>query len=141
MNLTIFLSLVASACFAANLNSFMSYTAKTVISPFTGKTYVLYDSSSSTTHTEAADVCASYEKNSKLAVLQPESGDIEFLGGFIEVDQPYWIGELTGALSTICSAIYANGAIAIPKKSSTSSSSSSPCHNHLNVLCELTMES
>jgi hypothetical protein len=132
MLLTLLSTAFAFAFFSSFALSAHLQTSKTVISPHTGKTYLFHESENS--YDSAEDICASFPTG-KLASLQPNSGDIEFLGGFIEVDSPYWIGKMTGtALDGACSAIYAAGAIAIPKRLN---SHKSPCENHLKVLCEL----
>ena len=116
----------------------LSHYERIVKSPFTGKTYILYDSRTKVTFYDAKSLCATYP-NGRLASLSASSGDINFLGDCIADDQPHWIAELEGTpLIGACAAIYSAGAIAIPKPPpSTSNKKMSPCHNHFNVLCEI----
>ena len=66
-----------------------------------------------------------------MAFLSPV--DIDYLGQFVEsLEDPYWIGGLENG-SSVCAALYAGGAVAIPKPKTHQNS---PCEVHLNVLCE-----
>lgn len=107
----------------------------TVTSPHTLKTYILYNSRSSTSFASAQTLCPPH---SKLASISPDSGDIDFLGQFIEsLDHPFWIDGSEFNTPIPCVALYAGGAVAIPKPSK---SGQSPCDNHLNFICEATGE-
>lgn len=106
-----------------------------VISPNTLKTFLLHNSHSTSSHTAAQQICAQYP-HGRLAEISAGSGDVEFLGKFVEsLDEPYWIGGLADSpASAPCAAIYSGGAVAIPKPLSKYQS---PCSRELNVLCEI----
>lgn len=128
------LALLISALYAINCAT-VSYSVRQVTSPYTSKTYLLHNSHSTSTHHSAELICHSYP-GARLASLTADSGDIGFLGGLIEsLDEPFWIGDMGGtSANTNCAALFAGGAIAIPKPSSPHKS---PCDALLSVLCEL----
>ena len=106
-----------------------------LVSPYSAKTFLLHNSHSSTKYASARHICSQYP-HGKLAEISAGSGDVEFLGGFVEsLDEPYWIGGLTDSPTAApCAAIYSGGAVAIPKPPSQDQS---PCTRKLNVLCEI----
>ena len=106
-----------------------------IISPYTSKTFLLHNSHSSCTYATAKQICSQYP-HGRLAELDTNSGDVEFIGRYVEsLDEPYWIAGLTDyPSSATCAAIYSGGAVAIPKPLSKHQS---PCSNKLNVLCEI----
>ena len=128
--LAIFAILITSA-----LTANFSYSHRLFISPNTLKTYLLHNTHSSSTYQEAGEICSQYP-HGRLAEITSGSGDVEFLGQFVEsLDEPYWIGGLADSSTTVpCAAIYSGGAVAIPKPSALNQS---PCIQKLNVLCEI----
>ena len=129
--LVVIFSLLSAAAFAANFSS----SHRLVFSPNTSKTFLLFNSHSSSTYEAARAICASYP-NGKLAELAAGTGDVDFLGRYVEsLEEPYWIGGLVDSATSVpCAAIYSGGAVAIPKPSKRNES---PCAQKLNVLCEI----
>lgn len=126
-----FISLVTVLASAANVQ-YTSEATLTVTSPNTLKTYLFYNTRSNTPFSTAQTHCPS---NSKLASISSESGDVDFLGQFIEsLDHPYWIDGSQFNTPMPCVALYAGGAIAIPKPSK---SNQSPCDTRMNFICEI----
>lgn len=138
LNLFFYIFLCTLEAFQAAV---LGHYERSIRSPFTGKTYIFYDSHSKVIFSDAKSICATYP-NGRLASLSPSSGDISFLGGYIADDEPHWIAELEGTplIGGVCAAIYSAGAVAIPKPPATSNqdqSKKSPCQNYFNVLCEI----
>lgn len=132
--LAFFLALLMSSLITNIQSATLAYSVRQVTSPYTSKTYILHNSRSSSSHHAASLICSSYPR-ARLASLSADSGDIGFLGQFIEsLEEPYWIGDMEDSGISSCAALYAGGAIAIPKPTSPHSS---PCDSLLNVLCEL----
>ncbi len=125
------ISLISGFASAANVD-YSTKESLTVTSPHTLKTYLLYNSHSSTTFTAAQTLCPPH---SKLASIPLESGDVDFLGQFIDsLDHPYWIDGSDFSTPVPCTALYAGGAVAIPKPSKTGES---PCDAQMNFICEI----
>ena len=125
-------SVVSSA--SIQLNSQLSGTrTRVVTSPHTLKTYHLFNSNSGTSFSVAQLTCPS---GTRLASIHPDSGDIDFLGQYIEsLEHPYWIDGSVGFNTPVpCAALYAGGAVAIPKPTSPADS---PCDSQMNFICEV----
>ena len=143
MKYTLIISTVLSSflinCAPFNyINEMATPKMKVIISPYTSKTYLLLNTNSSTDFNSAAQICSSHS-NAQLATLSTSSGDVDFLGQFVEsLDSPFWIGSETFPFyGSVCAALYSGGAIAIPKPQD---GSKSPCDSHLNVICEMKMK-
>ena len=117
----------------ALLASFVSLSAasvpvKSMTSPITGATYKLLPRGP---FSSAESACS--EAGGRLAELEAESGEVAWLGGLMDTGSPAWIASLNG-LPYKCAAVYAGGAIAIPKAKSGRGS----CHNLELILCQMT---
>lgn len=103
-------------------------TLKTMTSPLSSITYPLL---SPEPFSSADDACR--QLGGRLAEVDADGGEVGWLGSWMPTGSPAWIASLNG-LPYKCAAVYAGGAVAIPKASSRRG----VCYNREYVLCELT---
>ncbi len=120
-------NLIAFAASLIGLTSASAVTFQTMTSPVTGITYKLLPRGPFATADKSCD-----QIGGRLAELDANSGEVAWLGTWIGPGNPAWIGQLDG-LPYKCTAVYAGGAVAIPKAKTGRGS----CYNLESILCQL----
>lgn len=96
-------------------------------SPITGITYKLLPRGP---YTSAGNACS--KAGGRLADVDGAGGEVDWLGSLITTGNPAWIGTFNG-LPYKCPAVYAGGAVAIPK----AGSGRGACQNLELILCQM----
>lgn len=104
-----------------------STISTTMTSPITGITYKLISRGPFNTANQA---CA--REGGHLADISTTFGEVAWIGTWVPDTTRAWIGSLDGIVYK-CAAVYAGGAVAIPK----ARSGRGPCHNLELTLCQL----